>query len=151
TNDQKTRMRAAAVSFPRSLLLNSEGCGIPIQNEIISSDEPMCPGEQRELQGLPDDGEFEVAGGPGDISGNTLTALSDGIIVLHFTSCAGTLEQEILVYPNPDPIITSTDEPMCVEEIRELTAVPEGGFFSILGGPGLLDENSLTATGSGII
>jgi hypothetical protein len=151
TSDQKDRMRAAIVAFPRSALLQSEGCDAPIGAEILSSDEPMCPGEERILTGFPDDGEFEVVSGPGDLSGDILTALGEGIIVLEFASCAGTLFQESIVFGEPQPEINSDSSPMCIEETRVLNGFPNGGAFSVLSGPGFLDGAVLTATGSGVI
>jgi hypothetical protein len=47
--------------------------------------------------------------------------------------------------------ITSDNDLMCSGETRELTATPAGGSFYIADGPGSVEGNILTATGSGVI
>jgi hypothetical protein len=49
------------------------------------------------------------------------------------------------------PEIISDDEPMCSGESKELSAMPQGGDFSVISGPGALQGNVLTATGEGTI
>lgn len=49
------------------------------------------------------------------------------------------------------PAFTSDDLPMCTGETKILTAVPPGGTFSLISGPGVLQGNELIATNEGII
>ncbi|MDQ3017211.1 MAG: zinc-dependent metalloprotease [Bacteroidota bacterium] len=46
---------------------------------------------------------------------------------------------------------TSEDELMCAGEERLLTATPEGGNFHIYSGPGIIEGDTLTTTGAGIV
>ncbi len=46
---------------------------------------------------------------------------------------------------------TSDDSFMCAGEERTLSAIPEGGEFIVVNGPGSVEGNILTATGAGVI
>lgn len=151
TNDQKTRMRATMLVYPRVDLLSSVGCQTPPAPQITSSNAPMCSGTTRTLTAIPTGGTFTIQSGPGTINGNILTATGAGTIVVKYTTCAGTALQSITAYLTPAPAITSSGAPICSGTTRTLTANPSGGVFSVVSGPGTINGNILTATGAGTI
>ncbi len=57
----------------------------------------------------------------------------------------------ILYNSNPEPVITSSEDPMCEGDNRILTADPPGGTFSVISGPGNIDDNTLYANEGGDI
>lgn len=123
--------------------------------QITSDDSPICSGENRILSATPTGGNFDVISGPGEINGNILTSTGQGTIEIEYyieiNGCSGSTTQSIISFLTPEPEITSDNDPMCSGETRVLTAFPTGGAFDILAGPGVLNGNTLTATGDGII
>lgn len=122
---------------------------------ITSNNAPMCSGEMRVLTATPQGGIFSVFDGPGTIIGNTLTANGNGTIVIHYSisenGCIGISTQNISSTVIENPSITSSDSSLCTGDTRTLTAIPFGGIFSVLNGPGILSNSILTATGPGNI
>jgi gliding motility-associated-like protein len=75
---------------------------------IISSDNPLCAGDKRELSGVPAGGIFSVKDGPGNISGSMLTASGAGYINLEYLYSDGCENRALQTlpsydYPVPDP------------------------------------------------
>ena len=75
---------------------------------IISSNSPLCAGDKRELAGAPAGGAFSIIDGPGNISGNMLSASGPGYIDLEYLysgTCDNRATQTVPVYdyPVPDP------------------------------------------------
>jgi gliding motility-associated-like protein len=56
---------------------------------------------------------------------------------------------DVSLLPSVD--ITSSNSSMCANDMRTLTASPEGGTFIITDGPGIISGNILTTTGTGTI
>ncbi len=151
TEDQRTRMRATMLVSPRAELLNSMGCAPTDMPEFISDDDPMCYGESKELAAMPQGGDFSVISGPGILQGNELTATGDGTIVIKYTSCNYDVFQNIDAFQIPAPFFTNTDDPMCSGTTRVLSCEPPGGDFTLISGPGILNENEITALTPGTI
>jgi hypothetical protein len=122
---------------------------------ITSSDDTLCTGDPRMLTGMPAGGNFTVLAGAAFISNQVLTATAGGSILIEYAvtanGCTGRVQQAIEAIQSPVPVFTSDDSPMCFNETRVLEAMPPGGVFSIASGPGALNGNTLSPTGSGII
>jgi gliding motility-associated-like protein len=67
--------------------------------------------------------------------------------------CRSPVSAPAVVEINELPLvnITSSEDPMCTDDMRILTASPTGGTFIISSGPGTISGDVLTATGTGII
>ncbi len=125
-----------------------------IEVDISSSDDTMCIFEQRTLKGNPANGTFEVEKGPGLISGNFLKATGTGKIYIKYRDnnvCTKVDSQVIVVSPQIDVRISSSDDTLCLNDERILTGLPAGGTFRIEKGPGLLTGNILKAVNEGAI
>jgi gliding motility-associated-like protein len=72
-------------------------------------------------------------------------------IVTDVTGCTVTASVEVVVNRLPVVNITSSENPLCAGDKRELTAIPAGGTFTIKSGQGYISGNMLTATGPGYI
>jgi len=123
--------------------------------EFTSEDDPMCSGETRLIFADPPGGSYDIISGPGTLNGQTLTAIDEGIIFLQYefiqNGCPGIATQNIPSYETPDPEFISENGAMCSGESRVLIAIPSGGSFEVLSGPGTLSGNTLTVTGAGTI
>jgi|GEM_PF-2664660 len=123
--------------------------------EITSSDLPMCDGELRVLSGFPVGGDFYIVSGPAFIHGDTLNTDGNGTVILGYhveiNNCSADTTQSILVSTVPIPAITSGANNMCSGDERILSAIPLGGNFSVLSGPGVITGDTLTSTGEGEI
>jgi gliding motility-associated-like protein len=69
------------------------------------------------------------------------------------SGCLSEMSLPTIVTVNTNPIvnITSSNNPMCISELRTLTGIPAGGTFTVTDGPGLITGNVLSATGAGNI
>ncbi|HEY3429901.1 MAG TPA: T9SS type A sorting domain-containing protein, partial [Cyclobacteriaceae bacterium] len=65
--------------------------------------------------------------------------------------CAGSATQSIMVHELPAPLMTTSTELLCSGDARILSAIPEGGSFSVLSGPGEITGDTLLANGTGEI
>jgi gliding motility-associated-like protein len=77
---------------------------------------------------------------------------SNGTWYIRGTTAEGCYQvKAVNVIINPSPIveITSSGSPMCTGDHILLTGYPEGGNFTITGGPGNISQNTLWATGGG--
>lgn len=155
TEDQRTRMRATLLEEPRSWLLESEGCDNPENMQITSDDGLMCEGETRILTAIPAGGEFFIAGGPGVIEGDVLTATDGGIIEVGYTisqqNCTSSVFQPIFSKQTATSKLKPAEESICIGQATSLTGIPDGGTFTVLSGPGAIEANVLTATDAGQI
>ena len=112
---------------------------------ITSSGDPMCSGDKRTLSGTPSGGTFSIVSGPGAISGNTLTASGEGMILIRFTfsdNCSNSATQEISV--NVTPIAKAGPDQFLEYEFEtEMAAVEtEGqrGIWSLVSGSGRIED-----------
>lgn len=84
-----------------------------------------------------------------------MIADSIGTVVVGYhvdvNNCTGGTTQSITVDVTAVPTITSSDLSMCSGEERILSAIPSGGDFSVLSGPGVITGDTLTSTGAGEI
>lgn len=122
---------------------------------FTSSDESMCDGEFRILSGLPVGGDFHVVSGPATIHGDTMITEGIGTVVMAYNvvlnDCAASTTQSIMVHELPAPSMTSSTELLCSGDARILSAIPPGGSFSVLSGPGEITADTLYANGTGEI
>jgi gliding motility-associated-like protein len=58
---------------------------------------------------------------------------------------------KVTVNSIPQVNISSSSSSLCISDQRNLTGNPSGGTFTILSGPGIINGNILSATGSGTI
>jgi hypothetical protein len=123
--------------------------------EITSSDLPLCDGELRVLSGFPIGGDFYIISGPATLNGDTLIPEGNGTVILEYdvlnNDCPASTTQTILVSSVPVPAITSSAQTLCSGDERILSAIPLGGNFSVLSGPGVIIGDTLTSTGNGLI
>jgi hypothetical protein len=122
---------------------------------FTNSDEAMCEGESRKLSGLPVGGDFYIVSGPAFIHGDTLITEGIGTVLISYhvesNDCAGSATQSIMVHELPAPLMTSSTELLCSGDARILSAIPPGGSFSVLSGPGEITGDTLHANGTGEI
>jgi hypothetical protein len=115
----------------------------------------MCEGEWRLLSGLPAGGDFNIVSGTASLHGDTLIPTGNGTVILEydvaFNNCTASTSQSIPVSSVPIPAITSSAQSMCGGDERILSAIPLGGSFSIISGPGVITGDTLTSTGEGEI
>ncbi len=123
--------------------------------EITSSDLPICDGQTRMLSAIPGGGDFTILSGPAILNGDTLMPNENGTVILEYyvgiNGCNASDTQSIQVSSLPVPGITSSAERMCSSEERLLTAIPLGGQFSVLSGPGVIIGDTLSTNGLGEI
>jgi hypothetical protein len=145
--------------------IDVNGCSGNTSQEIVvdptpepaftSSDEAMCDGEFRVLSGLPAGGDFHVVSGPASLHGDTMITEGIGTVVLEYNvvldECSGSTTQSIMVNELPAPEMTSNTELLCSGDERILSAIPPGGSFSVLSGPGEIIGDTLQANGTGDI
>ncbi len=155
TEDQRIRMRAALLEWPRVSLTESDGCANPESMQFTSEASLMCSGESRILAALPAGGFFAVAGGPGQITGNVLTATAGGVIAVEYIvslpGCSSSVVQEIPVKQAAASKLIVPGDSLCMNQTAMLKGLPGGGDFSVLSGPGIVEGNELTPTGPGLI
>jgi len=84
---------------------------------------------------------------------NLSTSGNYTVQVLSDSGCMSEPSQPFVITVNSIPVvrITSSNISMCSNEQRILTADPAGGSFMVTDGPGIIDGNTLTATGPGVI
>jgi gliding motility-associated-like protein len=84
----------------------------------------------------------------------TPAAATSGTYYIKGTTTSGCYDiKPVIVSVNPLPLvtITSSSSPMCENDLRTLTGNPSGGTFSVIGGPGSISGNVLSATAPGKI
>jgi gliding motility-associated-like protein len=121
---------------------------------ITSSDDILCFNSQRTLTGTPEGGTFVLEKGLGSITDNILKPYGLGEIkikYLYTMVCSNTDSQTLVVNPQIRVSITSTNDTMCINEVRPLKGIPANGTFTFDKGPGVLTGNFLQATDSGTI
>jgi gliding motility-associated-like protein len=123
---------------------------------------PVCAGSPLSLTGGPAGMTTDSWSGPNgftsllqdpSVSNNATIAMA-GMYTHKVTNASGCLDTaSTLVVVNllPSVNITSSNSSMCIYNVRTLTASPTGGTFLISDGPGNINGNILSATGSGII
>ena len=87
------------------------------------------------------------------VSANATVAMA-GVYTLTVTNasgCTNTATTTAVVNALPLVNITSSNSPMCMNDLRTLTGSPAGGTFIISDGPGTITGNVLSATGIGTI
>lgn len=155
TAEQRERMHVAINEEPRFSLLNSEACANEVSMRITNDDALMCSGEVRELSAVPEGGSFLVVNGPGEITGNVLTSTGGGSIVIGYEvsqpGCTSTVYQVIESKQTPSSRIMTSSDSVCIGLPVKLTGSPSGGTFSVLSGPGVIEESDLIAIGEGPI
>jgi len=126
---------------------------------VTSSNSPVCEGNTLDLSisgGL----SYEWIGPEGFSSINQNPSISDigplmtgkyTATVTAANGCTVTDTLDVTINALPLVTITSSENPMCLHEERILSAIPSGGNFIIMGGPGDLSGNVLTANGTGDI
>jgi gliding motility-associated-like protein len=67
------------------------------------------------------------------------------------TGCYEIKPVKVTVNTLPEVSITSSNDPLCINDQRLLTGIPAGGTFIINDGPGKISEGVLSATGAGDI
>ncbi|HZV70659.1 MAG TPA: M43 family zinc metalloprotease [Saprospiraceae bacterium] len=151
TRDQRDRMHACLMVYPRDALLNSIGC-TPIEMPVITSDDlPMCSGDSKELAATPTGGNFSLISGPGLLEGNELIATGEGTILIQYTSCIDTVYQSIETFQTPEPNLTIPKDTMCSGTTQIISTEPAGGDLIIMSGSGSLLGSELSAEAPGII
>lgn len=132
-----------------SLYLKS-ATGLGIENQGGTFDNQACAYIESEQAIVNTSGTF--------INGGIIRKLNDAIVQ---ASSIGTNTGNVVNEDSdaftfagsnaPLPVsISSSDDALCINSSRTLTATPSGGSFSITG-PGTLVDNQLTATGAGTI
>ncbi len=123
---------------------------LPIVN-ITSSSSGLCISDVRTLTGSPSGGTFMVIDGPGNITGNILTATGAGDITLEYNYtdvCANSAGQTIIVSETPVANAGPDQELTFVFETQmnaELSS-SETGEWSLLTGSGQLNDIHLPTT-----
>jgi hypothetical protein len=155
TVDQRTRMWDALAVEPRSALLTSEGCANAEGLRITSDASILCPQEARQLSAQPAGGHFEIAAGSGYIDGDSLYATGGALITLAYVieteDCVSTVYQDIPVKSVPGLRLNSAADSLCVGEMTLLQGIPSGGTYGLVGGPGDVQGQQLTALEQGMI
>jgi gliding motility-associated-like protein len=135
---------------------NASGCQSPVSEinvvvntlplvNITSSSSSMCINDLRTLTGSPAGGTFIITDGPGNITGNVLSANGPGNInlVYNYTGvCANKATQSIIVNENPVAIAGPDQELKFVFETQmkaELSSY-ETGEWSLISGSGLMND-----------
>lgn len=123
---------------------------------ITSSGISMCIDDIRTLTGDPAGGTFIISDGPGNLSGNVLTATGTGIISLEYNYinlCPGIATQTIRVHESPDANAGPGQELKFITETvmaAELLS-SETGTWSVISGSGnFIDYHSPTTVVSGL-
>ena len=151
TPDQRDRMHACLMVYPRNVLLNSIAC-TPIEPPAITSDDhPMCSGDSRIVEATPPGGNLSILSGPGQLEGNELIASGEGTIIIQYATCNDPVYQSIEAFQQPAPTLTISHDTMCSVSTQIIFTDPPGGDLNLLSGPGSLNGNILTAEASGII
>jgi gliding motility-associated-like protein len=73
------------------------------------------------------------------------------VTVTSATGCISVASTDVSISSLPVVTITSSSNPICIYDTRILTANPEGGTFTVTGGPGNLAGNVLQPSGTGEI
>lgn len=151
TPDQRDRMHACLMVYPRNALLNSTACTPVDQPAITSDDHPMCSGNSRTVEATPPGGNFSILSGPGYLEGNELSASGEGTIMIQYTICNVSVTQSILSFQTPVPNLLISNDTMCSSTTQIILSEPPGGDLVVLSGPGSLNGNVLSADASGMI
>jgi gliding motility-associated-like protein len=124
--------------------------GLPLVS-ITSSNSPLCVNDSQTLTGNPAGGTFIVTGGPGNISGNVLSATGIGIINLEYNYtniCFNTAKQSIIVNEKPVAVAGSDQELKFIFETQmeaELSSSGTGEWSLVSGSGKILDIRSSTS------
>lgn len=123
---------------------------------ITSSDNPMCINDTRTLEGTPAGGVFTLISGPGNISGNILTATAPGtleIVYSYSDACGNTEIQSLIVHQNP-VVNPGPDQELGFAKETQMQAVlsaGETGEWSLVSGTGdIRDMRSPTTDITGL-
>jgi hypothetical protein len=151
TPDQRDRMHACLMVYPRNVLLNSIACTPIEQPAITSDDHPMCSGDSRIVEAIPPGGHLSIHSGPGLLEGNELIAFGEGTIIIQYTTCHDTVYQSIEAFQIPVLTLTISQDSMCSGSTQIILSEPPGGDLILVSGPGSLNGNILSADASGVI
>lgn len=133
-------------SAPASIIINK----LPAVN-ITSSNSAMCINNVRMLTGSPAGGTFMITEGPGNITGNSLSATGTGNIGLKYSytdACANEDTQSILVIerpvaiPGPDQELSFVFETLMNAELSD----SETGEWSLVSGSGQMSDSHSPAS-----
>ncbi len=132
---------------------------LALPKATAGSDSPICEGSTINL--ISAGGTGYSWSGPNGFTSNlqspsipdATTSISGSytVTVSALNGCTGTATAVITVNALPEVNITSSNRSLCVSDIRSLTGSPAGGTFVLISGPGNINGNVLTATGSGTI
>ncbi|MBN1791180.1 MAG: gliding motility-associated C-terminal domain-containing protein [Bacteroidales bacterium] len=123
------------------------------------SNSPVCAGSAVNLTST--GGTSYTWTGPNGFTSNlqspsipNATDLLSGLYTVTVTASDGSTDTamtEVIVNALPEVIITSSNSPLCTSDILSLKGNPAGGTFTLIDGPGTINGDVLTATGSGTI
>ena len=134
----------------------------PLPAATASNNGPVCAGSALNLTGGAAGMTTYSWTGPNafisalqspSVSVSTTIAMA-GIYTLTITNasgCTNTANTTAVINALPVVNITSSNSPMCMNDLRTLAGSPAGGTFIISDGPGTITGNVLSATGIGII
>jgi gliding motility-associated-like protein len=138
---------SSLVSLPAAIMI----IDLPVVN-ITSSDAPMCTNDLRTLTGTPDGGIFTLISGPGNITGNTLTATGPGTIEIEYNytgACANKALQTVIANENPVANAGPDQELGYVNEtqMQAVLSSSETGEWSLISGLGNIHDIYSPTTG----
>ncbi len=134
----------AVNSMPSGSITLTDNSGVENNDGII------CDGD---VSTITASGGITYLWSSGETTASIVTGIA-GTYTVTFTStegCSNTNSATITVNSLPVINISSSSGSMCENDLRTLTASPEGGIFNISDGPGMITGNVLTATSSGKI
>jgi hypothetical protein len=125
------------------------------QVDITMDTSSVCSGDPRLLSATPAGGNYNVIAGPAVIENNALVTSGPGDIFIQYVfqvnGCTGVDTQRLVSYETPVPSLDFSDSTLCNQQSVVLDGNPDGGFFEIMGGPGVLEANTLTGMDTGRI
>src|SRR5450759_319543 len=134
----------------------------PLPEATASNNGPVCVGSALNLTGGADgmttyswigpNGFISTLQSP-SVSASATVAMA-GVYTLTVTNANGCIKTATTIAViNALPLvnITSSNSPMCLNDLRTLTGSPAGGTFIVSDGPGTITGNVLSATGIGTI
>jgi gliding motility-associated-like protein len=132
----------------------------PLPEATASNNGPVCVGSALNLTGGADgmttyswigpNGFISILQSP-SVSASATVAMA-GVYTLTVTNANGCIKTATTIAViNALPLvnITSSNSPMCLNDLRTLTGSPAGGTFIVSDGPGTITGNVLSATGIG--
>jgi gliding motility-associated-like protein len=123
---------------------------------------PVCAGSALNLAGAPAGMTAYSWTGPNGFTSllqnpsvsTNATLVMTGVytlIITNISGCTNTAITTVVINALPLVNITSSSSSMCINDLRTLTGSPTGGTFNLSDGPGIINGNVLSATGTGNI